>query len=86
MREYSVQQMIHIAIAMSAEKDTTALLDRILTEAMEITNCDGGTVYVREKDGLHFHNMITKSKGFHRKRTGKEEIAPPVPMTRSTAP
>ena len=83
MREYSVQQMIHIAIAMSAEKDTTALLDRILTEAMEITNCDGGTVYVREKDGLHFHNMITKSKGFHRKRTGKEEIAPPVPMTRS---
>ena len=31
MREYSVQQMIHIAIAMSAEKDTTALLDRILT-------------------------------------------------------
>ena len=83
MSAYTVKQMIDIAIAMSAEKDTTALLDRILTEAMTITRCDGGTVYVREKDGLHFHNMITKSKGFHRKRTGKDEIAPPVPMTRS---
>ncbi|MCR5369987.1 MAG: GAF domain-containing protein [Clostridium sp.] len=83
MKAYSVNRMIEIAIAMSTEKDITALLELILKEAMDITNCDGGTVYVREKDGLHFHNMITLSKGFHRKRTGKEELLPPVPMTRS---
>ena len=81
--KYSLERMIQVAIAMSAEKNTAKLLDLILTEAMNITNCDGGTVYIREKDGLHFYDMVTLSKGFHKLMTGSEDIAPPVPMTRS---
>lgn len=81
--KYSLERMIQVAIAMSAEKDTAKLLDLILTEAMNITNCDGGTVYIREEDGLHFYDMVTLSKGFHKLMTGSEDIAPPVPMTRS---
>ena len=83
MKEYSVNRMVGIAIAMSAEKNITKLLDLILREAMDITNCDGGTVYIAEKDGLHFYDMITKSKGFYKAMTGSEDIMPPVPMTRS---
>ena len=82
MSRYSMDRMIAIAIAMSTEKNITALLDLILKEAMDITACDGGTVYIREKDGLHFCNMVTLSKGFHRAMTGKEDILPPVPMDR----
>ncbi|MBQ1423219.1 MAG: hypothetical protein IIY96_02120, partial [Lachnospiraceae bacterium] len=83
MKEYSVNRMVGIAIAMSAEKNITKLLDLILREAMDITNCDGGTVDIAEKDGLHFYDMITKSKGFYKAMTGSEDIMPPVPMTRS---
>ncbi len=83
MKEYSINRLISIAIAMSSEKNITKLLDLILREAMDITNSDGGTVYIREKDGLHFYDMITKSKGFYKSMTGREDIMPPVPMTRS---
>ncbi len=83
MINYSLERLIRIAIAMSTEKDITALLDLILTEAMDITRCDGGTVYIREKYGLHFYDMVTLSKNFHKAMTGSEDIAPPVPMNRS---
>ena len=82
MITYSLNRMIRLAIAMSAEKDTGALLDLILKEAMDITRCDAGTVYIREKDGLHFSNMVTLSKGVHRRMEGKTDILPPVAMNR----
>jgi len=82
MISYSLNRMIRLAIAMSAEKDTGALLDLILKEAMDITRCDAGTVYTLEKDGLHFSNMVTLSKGVHRRMEGKTDILPPVAMNR----
>ena len=83
MINYSMDRMIAVAIAMSAGKNISALLDLILKEAMDITNCDAGTVYIREKDGLHFHNMVTLSKGVHGAMEGIEDILPPVPLNRS---
>ena len=52
MGEYTLERMTDIAIALSAEKDIDVLLDRILNEAMDITSCDGGTVYILEGDKL----------------------------------
>ena len=83
MINYSIDRMISVAIAMSTGKNISALLDLILKDAMDITNCDAGTVYIREKDGLHFHNMVTLSKGFHGAMEGIEDILPPVPLNRS---
>ncbi len=80
MRDFSVDRLIQIAISLSAEKDIAALLDRILTEAMDFTGCDGGTVYIREGDHLIFHNVVTRSKGVHLIRRGEENILPPVPL------
>ena len=83
MINYSIDRMINVAVAMSKGKSISALLDLILKEAMDITNCDAGTVYIREKDGLHFHNMVTLSKGFRGAMEGIEDILPPVPLNRS---
>ena len=62
--DYSVDNLIRIAIALSAEKDTSKVLDMILQVAMKISNCDAGTVYVVEDDHLNFHNSYTYAKGF----------------------
>lgn len=83
MKKVSADRLIRIAVALSTEKDLSALLDRILTEAMDITECDGGTVYTRDGDHLQFDNMITLSRGVHRIRQSGGELLPPVPLDRA---
>ncbi|MBR1478484.1 MAG: GAF domain-containing protein [Lachnospiraceae bacterium] len=82
MKNYSLDRLIKINIALSAEKDIHNLLELILKEAMEITNCDGGTMYVKEKEYLHFNNMITKSKNFDKNNRNGDIGVPPVPLNR----
>ncbi len=70
-------------VSLSAEHDTDLLLERILNYAMEITGCDGGTLYTKEGDFLHFRNMITLSKNISAgTRTGTVNL-PPVPLKRT---
>ena len=83
MIQLSAGRLIQIAIALSTEKDLSLLLDRILTEAIDITHCDAGTVYIREEDHLVFHDMITRSKGVHKIRRGGTVMPPPVPLSRT---
>lgn len=83
MKSYDSDRLAAIAIALSAEKRLGALLDLILGEAMSLTNCDAGTVYVRRNDTLRFGNMVTLSKGIHVTVSDEDEdILPPVPMDR----
>ena len=46
----NVPNLLHelnkIGIALSTEKDHTRLLELILIKAMDITNSDGGTLYI----------------------------------------
>ena len=65
MNPFSADRLLQITIELSAEKDISLLLDRILTAAIDLTRCDAGTIYIREEDQLVFHNMITRSKGLH---------------------
>ena len=64
MKEFKTDHLIQIAIALSAEKNIDKLLDMILKEAITISNCDAGTVYVRQDDQLFFHNTYTGAAGF----------------------
>ncbi len=79
--EYSLDNMIKIALELSAEKDFHKLMQKILTEAMRICHCDAGTVYIMEKDHLDFYAVCTKSKGI---MSGRDEgaVMPPVPLSR----
>ncbi|MFT5482744.1 MAG: HD-GYP domain-containing protein (c-di-GMP phosphodiesterase class II) [Halieaceae bacterium] len=58
----SFKRLIDIGIALSAEKDTNSLMERILLEAKDIGNADGGTLYLRTKDDkLKFEIVRTDS-------------------------
>ena len=41
----TMQKLLSLAYALSAEKDQQRLLDQIITGCMELTNADGGTLY-----------------------------------------
>ena len=76
------KKLIKLAIALSAEKNFDKLMQTILIEAMEICNCDAGTVYVLKDEFLHFHTMFTKSKGTTVEEQSKNINLPPVPLGR----
>ena len=57
------KRLIEIGIALSAEKDTNKLMERILLEAKDLGNADGGTLYIRtEEDTLRFETYIIYKK------------------------
>ena len=83
MTNISIDKLLEIGIALSAEKDGERLLETILAAAMDITNCDGGTIYIKSEaeQALCFRVMITKSMGvFSGGRRGKIDL-PPVPLS-----
>ena len=56
------EKLIDLEIALSAEHDHDRLTERILMEAVDLTNADGGTLYLRgEDDTLSFQIVRTRS-------------------------
>ena len=80
--EVNFHRLIEIGIALSAERDHDRLMERILLEAKDICNADGGTLYLRtEDDRLKFVIMRTDSLGIALGgTTGKEITFPPLPL------
>jgi len=77
----NLETLLDIGIALSAEKDSNKLLEIILDAAMDITNCDGGTLYTLKDDALWFTLLKTKSLGFRRGFDGESVNLPPVPLS-----
>lgn len=80
MISFDVNRLLEIGMALSTEKDTKALLSLILDEAMSITGCDAGTLYIRSGDYLRFEIMVTKSTGYRKQADGEQPLLPPVPL------
>jgi len=74
------QKLLDIGIALSSEKDPNCLLLKILEAAMDITSCDGGTLYILNGDALTFKIMITRSMNVYRGGCGEEIDLPPVAL------
>lgn len=74
------QKLLHICVALSAERDREDLLTQILDTAIDLANSDGGTLYLLEDNELHFCRMVTKS--FSIRQGGHEApiTLPPVPL------
>ena len=74
------QRLIDIGIALSAERDINRLMEKILLEAKDLTNADGGTLYIKtEEDTLKFEIMRTDSlKIALGGTTGKDITFPPL--------
>ena len=85
MTNISIEKLLEIGIALSAEKDGENLLETILTTAMDITNCDGGTIYTKSEahQTLVFRVMITKSMNVHAGGHKGEIKLPPVQLSRN---
>jgi HD-GYP domain-containing protein (c-di-GMP phosphodiesterase class II) len=76
----SFERLIEVGIALSAERDTSQLMETILLEAKGLSNADGGTLYLSDEVGnLKFEIMRTDSlKIAMGGTTGKEITFPPV--------
>ncbi len=74
-----LQRILDIALNLTAEKNYSTLLDSILSEAMEIANCDAGTLYIIRNDKLEFMIMRNKSMGVYQGGNG-EPIAMMPPL------
>ena len=83
MKAFDSNKLLNICIAFSKEQNLSKLLEIILREAMSITNCDAGTLYMLEEDKLHFKVSVTKSMHIYQ---GIEDTAflPPVDLKKES--
>ncbi|MCR5349650.1 MAG: HD domain-containing protein [Acholeplasmatales bacterium] len=79
-----IEKILDVISNMSKENDYYVLLEDILETGMKISNCDGGTLYLKNEDKLEFFFMITKSQNI--KKGGKDEKIdlPPVDINSSS--
>lgn len=77
-----LRRLNDIGVALSAEGSTERLLERILESAKELTNADGGTLYLRgDEDSLYFEIMLNESLGIRLGGTSGEAIGfDPLPL------
>lgn len=50
LAQTKLEKLVGLGIALSAEKDSNILMEKILMGAKELTNADGGTLYIRTED------------------------------------
>jgi len=76
------QRLIKIGIALSSERDINRLMERILVEAKELCNADGGTLYLNtHENDLKFEIVRTDSlKIAMGGTTGKDITFPPLKL------
>ncbi|MBF0290665.1 MAG: cyclic nucleotide-binding domain-containing protein [Nitrospinae bacterium] len=81
-----IQRLIEIGISLSSERNLDALLEKIVDAAIEITNSDGCTIYIRKGATLQF--TVSKNISLGMRVGGVSGMAatvPPVPLSPSFA-
>ena len=82
-RELGYRRLIELGIALSAEHNHDRLLEKILLGAKELSNADGGTLYllVEDRGALRFAIMRNDTMGIALGGTTEAPIPfPPVPL------
>ncbi|WP_420267007.1 HD domain-containing phosphohydrolase [Candidatus Magnetominusculus dajiuhuensis] len=77
------RRLLQIGIALSAEKNIDVLLEMIVSEAMDFTNADGGTLYIMSPDERSLLFKIIRNNSLNVKigGLGGEPLNfPPVPL------
>ena len=80
MNTSELERLLDIGIALSANGDSDSLMREIVDVAMDLTDCDAGTLYILEEDALVFHIMVTLSLGIDQGGHGQRIGLPPVPL------
>ena len=77
---YELMKVLETGIELSRERNRNRLLDSILSESMEITNCDAGTLFLYKDEKLYFKLMKTISMNIDKGKDGESIELPPVEM------
>ena len=80
MNTLDIERLLKIGIDLSSNEDSDGLMREIVDVAMDLTKCDGGTLYVLEDGALTFHIMVTVSLGIDRGGHGQAIALPPVAL------
>ena len=76
-----IEALNQIGIALSAEKNTTRLLEKILQGAKSLTHADGGTLYQLDGDKLRFDVVLNDTLNIQMGGTFTQEVPiPPIPL------
>lgn len=78
--EKQFREILEIGILLAMEKNHNRLFELIVENAMDITHCDGGTLYLASDNQLEFKIMRTVSLDIYRGGDGKVIDLPPVPL------
>ncbi len=76
-------QILNICIELTNEKDKNILMSKLLDITMEFTDCDAGTIYLKQDNVLEFTVMKAKSFGIDKGSHGEKIELPPVPLKES---
>ncbi len=76
-----MKRILDIGIQLTSEKSYARLYELIMQEAMAITGCDAGTLYICRDNKLYFMIMRTNSQNIYKGGDGKLIDMPPVEMT-----
>ncbi|MFA7431792.1 MAG: HD domain-containing phosphohydrolase [Rhodospirillaceae bacterium] len=74
-----LHKLIELGIALSAERNHDRLTERILLEAKDLTNADGGTLYLVGEDQRTLHFKILRNDTLKTAMGGTTGIAIPFP-------
>ncbi|WP_263832458.1 HD domain-containing phosphohydrolase [Sulfurospirillum oryzae] len=75
-----VKKLTQIGTALSANENLDTLLEMIVTEAKNLTNADGGTLYLLEKETLRFQVIQTDSLNIKMGGTSGKITWAPLPL------
>jgi len=76
-----IERLNAIGTALSAERNPDRLLEHILLGAKELTNADGGSLYILAGDTLHFRLVHTTSLDLHMGGTSGTPVEfPPIDL------
>lgn len=77
-----LNELVNVSIALSTEKDTTQLLEKILIAAKQLSHADGGTIYgINANNELQFDTLVNDTLGLYMGgSSGKTIPFDPIPI------
>src|SRR5210317_1812795 len=78
-----IKQLAQIGLALSVEKNISRLLELIVDEARDLSNADGGTLYILDNQQKHLRFEIMQTQSMNSRMGGTSGNAityPPVQM------
>ena len=76
-----LQRILDIAVSLTAEKNYSKLLEKVISECMEITGSDAGTLYIIKDNKLEFMIMRNNTMKVYLGGNGEPiDSMPPVEL------